>query len=127
GSDSHANAIRIAQSNAMQAGMEEQIQWQIAPMEECPLPEAPGLVVLNPPYNERMPVDEIESLYQLIGSTLKHRFSGFQAWVLSANEKAIHAIGLRPSRKIGLYNGALPCKFLKFELYAGSKKGKKMD
>ncbi|MBK7335169.1 MAG: hypothetical protein IPJ00_02960 [Saprospirales bacterium] len=72
-----------------------------------------------------MPVEEIEELYQMIGSSLKHRFPGYQAWVLTGNEKGMHAIGLRPSRRIALFNGAIPCKFLKFELYDGSKKFKK--
>ena len=124
GSDSHPGALRMARANAEKTGLEHLIHWEQAPLERCPLPEGKGLMVMNPPYDERMPVAEIESLYQSIGSNMKHRFAGFQAWVLSANEKAMHAIGLRPSRKISLYNGALPCKFLKFELYEGSKKHK---
>ena len=125
GSDSHPNAIRIARNNADQTDLHTLIEWQHAPIEDCPIPEKKGIAIFNPPYNERMPVEEIESLYQLIGSNLKHRFAGFEAWVLSANEKAIHSIGLRPSRKISLFNGALPCKFLKFELYEGSRKKNK--
>jgi len=122
GSDIHPNAIRIAKINAANTEVHRFIQWDHAPMDGCVVPATKGLMMLNPPYNERMAVEEIESLYQMIGSSLKHRFSGFQAWVLSANEKGVHAIGLRPSRRISLFNGALPCKFLKFELYEGSKK-----
>lgn len=125
GSDSHPNAVRMSQANAEQAEVGHLIRWEKSWMDECPLPEQKGIVMLNPPYNERMGVSEIENLYQMIGATLKHRFSGSKAWVLSSNDSAIHAIGLRPSRKIGLFNGSLPCKFLKFDLYEGSKKGKK--
>ncbi|MBK7407749.1 MAG: class I SAM-dependent RNA methyltransferase [Saprospirales bacterium] len=125
GSDSHPNAIRIARNNAAITNVYDLIEWKHVPMEDAPIPEKKGVMILNPPYNERMPVAEIEALYQMIGSNLKHRFSGFEAWVLSANEKAIHSIGLRPSRRISLFNGALPCKFLKFELYDGSRKTKK--
>lgn len=125
GSDSHPNAVRMAQGNAAKAGLENLIRFKKAWMDECPMPHETGIAILNPPYNERMEVEEIEKLYKMIGATLKHRFSGFQAWVLSSNEKAMHAIGLRPSRRIALLNGAIPCKFLKFELYEGSRKGKK--
>ncbi|MBK6619793.1 MAG: class I SAM-dependent RNA methyltransferase [Saprospirales bacterium] len=125
GSDIHPNAIRIAQVNAAHTDIQHLIRWEHAPLERCAVPEGKGLMVFNPPYNERMPVEEIEELYQMIGSSLKHRFPGYQAWVLTGNEKGMHAIGLRPSRRIALFNGAIPCKFLKFELYDGSKKFKK--
>ena len=123
GSDIHPNAVRIAKINASHTDIHMHIQWEHAPMGSCAVPENKGVMVFNPPYNERMPVEEVETLYKEIGSNLKHRFPGFQAWVLSANEKGVHAIGLRPSRRISLFNGALPCKFLKFDLYEGSKKG----
>ena len=126
GSDIHPNAIRIARINAAHTDIGHLIQWEHAPMEDCTLPEVKGLLMFNPPYNERMEIEEVEALYKMIGASLKHRFSGFQAWVISGNEKGVHAIGLRPSRRIALFNGALPCKFLKFELYEGSRKVEKL-
>lgn len=84
-----------------------------------------GVVILNPPYGERMPVDEIEKLYKEIGDKLKKDFKGFNAWIITSNPEGVKSIGLRPSRRIHLFNGSLECRFLKFELYDGSKKASK--
>jgi putative N6-adenine-specific DNA methylase len=84
-----------------------------------------GVVILNPPYGERLPVAEIEKMYKEIGDKLKKDFQNFNAWIITSNPEAIKSIGLRPSRKIQLYNGSLECRYLKFELYGGSKKAVK--
>ena len=84
-----------------------------------------GVLILNPPYGERMPVREIEKLYAEIGNKLKKDFEGFNAWIITSNPEAIKSIGLRPSRKIQVYNGALDCRYLKFEMYGGSRKASK--
>jgi putative N6-adenine-specific DNA methylase len=84
-----------------------------------------GVVILNPPYGERMPVEEIEKLYKEIGNKLKKDFKGFNAWIITSNPEGVKSVGLRPSRRIHLFNGSLECRFLKFELYEGSKKASK--
>lgn len=84
-----------------------------------------GVVILNPPYGERLPVAEIETMYKEIGNKLKKDFQNFNAWIITSNPEAIKSIGLRPSRKIQIYNGSLECRYLKFELYGGSKKAVK--
>jgi len=84
-----------------------------------------GVVILNPPYGERLPVEEITALYKEIGDKLKKDFQNFSAWIITSNPEAIKSIGLRPSRKIQIFNGALECRYLKFELYGGSKKAVK--
>jgi len=84
-----------------------------------------GLLISNPPYGERMDKDNIIEFYKEIGDLLKSEFTGFEAWILSSNFEALKFIGLRPSRKIPLRNGALDCKMQKYELYSGSKKAKK--
>ena len=66
-----------------------------------------GVIILNPPYGERMPVTEIEKLYKEIGDKLKKDFKGFSAWIISSSPEAIKSIGLRPSRRIHLFNGSL--------------------
>lgn len=83
-----------------------------------------GLMVMNPPYGLRMDKEDIAAFYKAIGDKLKADFSGFDAWIISANKEALKSVGLRPSRKIELYNGQLPCKFQKYEMYRGSKKAK---
>lgn len=85
--------------------------------------EKPLFIVFNPPYDERLQVDA-EKLYASIGSTLKHGYPGTQAWMITSNFEALKHVGLRPSRKIKLYNGKLESRFIKYEMYEGSKKSK---
>ncbi|NOR86411.1 MAG: class I SAM-dependent RNA methyltransferase [Bacteroidales bacterium] len=87
-------------------------------------PEGPGHVVVNPPYGERLQTRNIVGLYQTMGDSFKKNYSGYNAWVISSDLEALKRLGLRPSRKIDLWNGPLLCKFEKFELYKGSKKAK---
>lgn len=84
-----------------------------------------GVVILNPPYGERLEVQEIEKLYKEIGNKLKKDFQNYNAWIITSSLEAIKSIGLRPSKKIQIYNGSLECRYLKFELYGGSKKASK--
>jgi putative N6-adenine-specific DNA methylase len=82
-----------------------------------------GLILMNPPYGERLENDRsINQLYGNIGTRLKHNFEGWDAWIISGNLEALKHIGLKPSEKIKLFNGALECRFNKYELYRGSKK-----
>lgn len=83
-----------------------------------------ALVVFNPPYDLRVSNQNINSFYKEIGDALKQFYGGSEAWIISANFTALKHVGLRPSKKIPLFNGPLECKFQKYELYAGSKKAK---
>ncbi len=80
-------------------------------------------VVFNPPYGERLNI-EMESFYKEVGDTLKQNYPGTNAWFITCNMEAIKHVGLRPSRKIKLYNGKLEGKLVKYEMYEGSKKAK---
>ena len=81
------------------------------------------LVILNPPYGERLAQDkDILRLYAEMGTALKHQFTGATAWIISSNEDALKCIGLKPSRRIHLMNGELECLFNKYELFAGERK-----
>lgn len=86
-----------------------------------------GVIILNPPYNERMPLAETEKLYKEIGDKLKKDFKNFTAWIITSAPEGVKSVGLRPSRKIQLYNGSLDCRFLKYELYEGTKKIHKLQ
>lgn len=81
--------------------------------------------IMNPPYDERIDLMDADDFYSKIGDQFKQYFQGCSAWVLSANIKSLKRLGLRPSRKINLQNGPLDCKFMKYEMYAGSKKASK--
>ena len=82
-------------------------------------------IVFNPPYGERLDI-EMENFYGSIGSTLKHKYPGTHAWMISSNMEALKHIGLRPSRKIKLFNAKLEARFLKYEMYSGTKKTYKL-
>lgn len=85
----------------------------------------PGsVIILNPPYDVRLRNSDINDFYKKIGDALKNNCQGCTAWIISSNEEALKFIGLKPSKKYNLFNGKLPAKLLKYELYSGSKKQK---
>ena len=82
-----------------------------------------ALVMMNPPYGERLSQEkDVLRLYQDIGTTLKHHFSGATAWIISSNEDALKCVGLRPAKRVRLVNGDLDCLFNKYELFKGDRK-----
>jgi len=122
GSDKSHLAVKKAQENAMAAGLDKAIEWISLSFDDYTADTEPGLIITNPPYGARLTSDDLFGLYKGLGDVFKKKYSGFSAWVLTANSDAAKHIGLRPSRKIQLYNGSLECRFLKFDLYAGTKK-----
>ena len=82
-------------------------------------------LVFNPPYDERLAVQDIEAFYAEIGNTLKRGYPGTQAWMITSNMEALKCVGLRPSKKIKLYNGKLESRFVRYEMYEGSRKASK--
>lgn len=127
GFDRDFRALRIAAENIESAHLSDKIALEKMSFEQLQPPTSPGIVVMNPPYDERIPIEQTAQFYKRIGDTLKQRFAGYEAWVLSSNMEALKQIGLHPSKKITLFNGPLECKFLKFSLYEGSKKGKYLE
>jgi putative N6-adenine-specific DNA methylase len=124
GIEKSSQTLKTAKENAGNARMVDSIRLHAMSFEEYSPDVDNGTVIINPPYGGRITDDDLFSLYKAIGDQLKKRYKGFTAWVLTANKEAAKNIGLKPSRKIELYNGSLECRFLKFELYEGSKKGK---
>jgi putative N6-adenine-specific DNA methylase len=82
-------------------------------------------MVFNPPYGERLNID-MEEFYSQIGDTLKQNYPGTDAWFITSNLDALKHVGLRPSRKIHLFNAKLEARLVKYVMYEGSKKGKYM-
>lgn len=82
-------------------------------------------MVFNPPYGERLNID-LQEFYKSIGDTLKQNYPNTDAWFITSNLDALKFVGLRPSRKIHLFNAKLDSRLVKYEIYAGSKKGKFM-
>ena len=81
-----------------------------------------GLIIMNPPYDVRLKNINIEEFYNDIGSRLKHFWENYDAWVFSGNFSALKRLGLKPNKKIILFNGPLECKLIHLPIYKGSKK-----
>ena len=123
GSDASFYAIQQATKNVKSAGVAKDIELKQVRIEELKNISAEGaLVMLNPPYGERLKSNkEMEDLYSAIGSTLKHQFAGATAWIISSNTAAMKCIGLKPSKKLHLLNGELDCQFNKYDLFQGKR------
>jgi len=122
GSDISIDAIDAARQCALDAGLKQYINFAVKPFSEVSSRERSGVMIINPPYDERMKSGDIVSLYSGIGSQLKHKFPGWNCWVISSNPDALKAIGLKPSERHALFNGALECRFVKFAMHEGSLK-----
>jgi len=120
--DISSQAVSLAIRHARQAGVADNISFQNCHLKDFVPPSPPGMVVINPPYGERIITSDIDELYALIGNRLKKAYAGFDAWIFSGNAEASKHIGLRPSRKIPLFNGQLECRFYRYSLYEGTKK-----
>ena len=123
GSDASFFAIQQATKNVKAAGVGRDIELKQVRMEEISaITSASPLVMINPPYGERLASNkDMEDLYGKIGSALKHHFTGATAWIISSNEAAMKCIGLKPSKKLRLLNGELDCQFNRYDLFAGKR------
>lgn len=124
GSDINPKAIAIARANIQRAGVQKYIDLNVCPIDSYTIDNRPadkGVIVMNPPYGERMRPESIEGLYGSIGSTLKHAFSGWSAWIISAGTEGFDAVGLKHSVRQELYNGSIPCELRGYELFAGKR------
>ena len=143
GSDASFYAIQQATKNVKSAGVQRDVELKQIRLEEIiapfngkeisnfkcqisnvqsPISNASPLVMLNPPYGERLASNkDMELLYGKIGTALKHQFAGSTAWIISSNDAAMKCIGLKPSKKLHLLNGELDCQFNRYDLFAGKR------
>ena len=122
GSDKAPSAIEKAKQNIENANLSEFIQIQKKDFFQLDKQtKGPLHLMINPPYGERLEGD-INALYQGIGDGFKQSFPNTHAWLISSNMEAIKCIGLRPSRKIKVFNGKLESRLLYFPIYEGTKK-----
>ena len=124
GSDISPSAITIARRNARNAFLNKKIELKISSFENLHPPPGGGVLIINPPYGERLKNDNIKAFHSIMGDCLKKNFTGYTAWILSSNIEAIKFTGLRSEEKIVIYNGPLECRFVKYSIYMGSKKQK---
>ena len=126
GYDKAPSAVQKAKDNIQNANLDDYVSViQGDFFDSKKENNGPLQMVFNPPYGERLNI-ELERFYREIGDTLKNNYPNTNAWFITANLEALKFVGLRPSRKIKLFNGSLEARLVKYEMYEGSKKGKYM-
>jgi putative N6-adenine-specific DNA methylase len=125
GSDTDPKALNAARRNLAEAGVERWVELERADVLERPAPAASGVMVMNPPYGERMgSPEELARFYPRLGDALKQRFAGWRCYIFTADLRLPKLIRLQPSRRIPLWNGALECRLYEFEIVAGTHRKK---
>lgn len=124
GSDASFYAVQAAQRNVKAAGQQRCIEIKQIRLQEIKREsKEPALVMVNPPYGERLAQDkEVLRLYADMGTAFKHQFTGSTAWIISSNEDALKCVGLKPNKRVKLMNGELECWFNQYEMFAGERK-----
>lgn len=118
GSDRNLNIIRQACANAESSGLEDYVKFARQEVSTIEAPADRGVLICNPPYGVRLGNEkELGELYKMLGDIFKQRFKGWTAYILTGSMKLSKQVGLRTSKRIKLYNGAIPCTLLKYEMY----------
>jgi putative N6-adenine-specific DNA methylase len=124
GSDRDPRAIGATRRAFARASLASVPHLTRADILELEPPAAEGVMVFNPPYGVRIGEDAaLAALYPRIGDRLKQRFAGWRCFVFTADTRLPKLIGLKPSRRTPLYNGALECRLYEFAIVAGSMRG----
>ncbi len=124
GYDKAPSAVQKARDNIKNANLDEYIKIEDRNFFDSEKEtKGPLHMVFNPPYGERLDI-QMERFYEDIGNTLKKGYPGTNAWFITANLEALKYVGLKPSRKIKLFNGSLEARLVKYEMYEGSKRTK---
>ena len=125
GFDKAPSAVRKAINNVENASLEEFITIERQNFFDSEKPvEGKTLILFNPPYGERLEIN-VPVFYKEIGNTLKQSYPDTDVWFITSDfENGLKSVGLRTSKKIKVFNGKLECKFVKYEMYKGSKKEK---
>ena len=124
GSDIYSEAVLASEINIGHVDKNNEVNISKRDFFISRPPEEPGMLIVNPPYDKRLRESDIIDFYKRMGDHLKKNYQGWKACILSGHVEALKSVGLRPSRRISVMNGAIPAKMFMFELYAGSKKRK---
>ena len=118
GCDRDLTILSDARTNADNSGLANQIEFNYTDFADIEPPADSGILICNPPYGERLgQTENLAPFYKQMGDILKQRFKGWTAYILSGNKALTKCIGLRTARKTPIYNGSIPCQFLKYEMY----------
>ncbi len=121
-SDVSEQAVKQTIINIRNAGLSDSIKVNLSDFKDIRPKEEEGYLFLNPPYGERLKPEDLDELYRIIGTALKHNFSGYRAWVITTQKEYLGYIGLKTNSKRILYNGPLKCILAEYEMYSGTRK-----
>lgn len=120
-SDISGSNLLNAQTNARRALVFNKIKFQVSDFKDLNSVFQNGMIIINPPYGERLKEKGLNELYAMIGERLKHQYAGSTAWILSSSMESFKYVGLKPEIRLDLYNGALKCKFNKYKMFTGKR------
>ena len=118
GYDQDFRAVRVALNNLERAGVRGKIHIEKKELAACDRIAESGLIVVNPPYGERLgDTESLKPLYKLLGDTFKQKFKGWSGYIFTGNAELAKQVGLKASRRFVLFNGPIECRLLKYDLY----------
>lgn len=122
-SDISLQAISFAKENAITAGVDHMIDFQVCDFAETAIPERPrGVIMFNPEYGERLGEQtELEQTYRRMGDFMKQQCAGYRGYIFTGNMELAKKVGLKASRRIEFWNGTIDCRLLKYDLYEGKR------
>jgi putative N6-adenine-specific DNA methylase len=125
GSDISGDVLKAARANLMAAGLEKIVSLKRANVLEISAPAKEGIIVTNPPYGVRLGEQQtLAEFYPKLGDVLKKRFSGWRAYLLSADMRLPKLIRLAASKRTPLFNGALECRLFEYKMVEGRMNSK---
>jgi putative N6-adenine-specific DNA methylase len=117
GSDNNQGVLGIAKGNVRKAFLDDFIEIEKANFHDLDRNGESGFMIINPPYDERMYLDDAIQYYKDIGDTLKQRFNGWECWIVSSHKQALKQMGLKADAKIDLYNGPLEIRLNQYRIF----------
>jgi putative N6-adenine-specific DNA methylase len=128
GSDLSGDAVKAARVNLMKAGLDKVVSLKRANVLEISAPAKEGVIVTNPPYGVRLGEQQaLAEFYPKFGDVLKNQFSGWRAYLLSADMRLPKLIRLAASKRTPLFNGALECRLFEYKMVEGGMRKKKCE
>ncbi len=130
GYDLDKKVLQMAKDNAKNAGVLDFIEFSATPIAVAapPMDVTQGMIIANPPYGARIgDEDNLKDVYRDLGYSLKHRFMGWSAWILAGNKELLSEMKLKATKKFFVFNGNIECRFLKYEMFEGSRRKPKEE
>lgn len=127
GSDLDSSALGWATKNSRKAQVGEFVHFEKADFFELETDDAKGILVMNPPYGERLPLEEAYAFYGKLGDSFKKNWKGWNAWVFSGHLDAMKRVGLKPFKKSKWLNAKIDCVLFGYKMFDGDFKSFKQN